>query len=95
MEYTLHLAAPNEDIVPLYCVAVEMAMSFAAAGGTSFHKPAYNGRLTDCILELLEEVRVGDLKVCNAQGRPVMVDKNKEATEHFGYATRFINEPDW
>ena len=58
------------------------------------HEPAFKGRLTANILDLLEEVRAGHLKVCTATGSPLAVDESIEPTAHFGYATRFVNEPD-
>ncbi len=95
MQYTLKLPAISEDIVPLEVVAVAMAEHYATAGNTPFHEAAYKGRLTDCTLMLLEEVRSGRLQVCDNCGRFFPVDSSIEATAHFGYAQKFVKEPDW
>lgn len=95
MEYKLKLAAISGDIVPLHDVAMVMALRDATAGGTPYHAPTFKGRLPGHILALLEEVRSGRLAVCNAFGSPIAVDRSIDATEHFGYATRYVNEPDW
>jgi hypothetical protein len=91
MEYRLKLAAPHGDIIPLSIVAIAKALRDATAGGTPYHEPTFKGRLTGYILDLLEEVRSGRLKVCDEVGRPLAVDP----TEPISYAMRYVNEPDW
>jgi hypothetical protein len=95
MEYKLKVTAISGDIIMLQIVAEAMALREATAGGTPFHEPTFKGRLTGYIVLLLEEVRSGHLKVCNAFGGPLAVDPSIDATEHFGYATRYVKEPDW
>jgi hypothetical protein len=85
MEYTLRLSAIIGDIVPLWIVAHEMAWRVATAGGTPFHKPTFDGRLTGHILMLREEVRCGRLPLCDDFGAPIDVDPNIGATEYFGH----------
>jgi hypothetical protein len=95
MEYKLKLPAIAGDIVPLSTVASAMAHRDATAGGTPFNKPTFDGRLTQYILALLEDVRSGRLAVCNGVGAPMDVDPNTGATDHFGYAEKYVTEPDW
>jgi len=95
MDYKLKLAAINGDVIPLYIVAVAQAMRDATAGGTPYHDATFKGRLTGYILDLLEEVCSGRLKVCDSFGSPLAVDNSIAATEHFGYAMRYVKEPDW
>jgi hypothetical protein len=94
MKYTLKIPAISGDIVPLYVVAVAMAERDATAGNTPFHKPMYVGRLKRYILSLLEEVKSGSLQVCDEIGNPIPVDPNIESTARFGYAEKYVKEPD-
>jgi hypothetical protein len=95
MHYTLKMPAIGGEIVPLHAVAIAMAERDATAGNTPFHEPTYLGRLKGYILSLLEEVKSGRLQVCDDFGNPIEVDPNIEATAHFGYAEKYVKEPDW
>jgi hypothetical protein len=74
MQYKLKLAAIHGDIIPLSSVVYAMALRDATAGGTPYHQPTFNGRLTGYILSILEEMRSGRLETCDGFGSAIATD---------------------
>lgn len=72
MEYSIHLAKEEGQIVPLFLVAHEMAKGFATRWGElTFHRPTYENALRRTTLNLIHAVQDGNLTVCDGQGRAI------------------------
>lgn len=98
MKYEVRLAAPNGDTVPLVAVASTKAEVLARAGGTDFHRPAYDGSFRAFADDLLREAKRGKLKVCNCWGVPGDADALIAEAERQGdliVVLRYLVEPDW
>lgn len=72
MEYSIHLAKEEGQIVPLFLVAHEMAKGFATRWGElNFHRPTYENALRRTTLNLIHAAQDGNLTVCDGQGRAI------------------------
>lgn len=98
MEYEIRIAAIFKDIVPLSSVAHAMAMQVATAGGTPFHKPAYDVRFRDVIRNLLHDARVERLVVCSQSGRLGTIEELTQEAIDSGRSMEVLknkHKPDW
>lgn len=75
MKFKVSLTPSCGDIVPLEQVAISKARWRATAGGTDFHWPAYEGSLQRFRDDLIHEVKLGRLRVCNEAGTPKTFDE--------------------
>lgn len=66
MNYTIDTDTTLGRRIPLIAVAHAMALRDAMAGGTPFHKPMYDGKITGYINGLSNEVYAGRLKLCGS-----------------------------
>ena len=73
MKYLIRIAARARDKLTLYEIAHAIAHDVATAGGTPFHKPAYQGVLQDQARRLLRDAQTGKLRVCDSTGAEVKV----------------------
>ena len=98
MKYEIRQPARSGDIVPLVAVADAKARFQATAGGTDFHRPAYDGTFNPFADDLLREAKAGKLKVCNCLGIPGEAEAlvaEAERTGDLPVFYRYLIEPDW
>lgn len=68
MPHIIRIPATCLDVAPLAAVAAAMARSAATAGGTTFHKPTFDGKLAAFERRLVADARAGRLIVRDQDG---------------------------
>ena len=97
MKYEVRLPATRGDIVPLMMVVLAKALFRATAGGTDFHRPTYDGSSRAFADDLLQEARLGRLRVCDQWGVPSDADallSKAKLTGDLVVVSRYLVEPD-
>lgn len=75
MKHVIRIAAACLDLPPLAAVAAAMARSAATAGGTEFHKPTFDGRMSAYERRLVTDAKAGRLIVSDQFGGMGTVDE--------------------
>lgn len=68
MQHTIKISASCGQVIPLFSAADAMARSYATAGNTPLHKPAYKGKLAAILRRLVADARAGRLPVRDQDG---------------------------
>lgn len=95
MDYKIRIPKCYGDVIPMDCVAVAMAVAEATAfGNADFHEPVYPGAYRKIRDSLLDEIKKGELQVCDQSGFSISYD---DAQKHpnLQVVTRYVTEPDW